>query len=178
MATALVLAVGAVGMAAGATTAHVTQTSIAGAKLGQSAAAYKRMLGRPVTSEALDQPEGWTKLDFAKRKVGVYFPQDAEEGIIITTWNRAYKTAAGVGPCSTVARLKGAYGKRLKPSKFNTQSGIVYAWTVGKNLIFASNDHAHVDVIGLYDGSDPNAAKPGGSLSFAGYISLTETACS
>jgi hypothetical protein len=35
-----------------------------------------------------------------------------------------------------------------------------------------------VQVIGLYNGNDPNANKRGGSLSYAGFISLNETACS
>lgn len=50
----------------------------------------------------------------------------------------------------------------------------MFAYTLGKNLIFASNNHIYVEVVGLYNGSDPNVGKPGGSLSWAGYISLSE----
>jgi hypothetical protein len=54
----------------------------------------------------------------------------------------------------------------------------VYAYTLGKNLIFASNSpHTIVEVVGLYNGSDPSVGKPGGTLSYAGGIALTERAC-
>ena len=59
----------------------------------------------------------YSRLVFTKRKVEVYFKGTVDKGVEITTWNKAYKTAAGVGPCSTVAKLKAAYGNKLKPFK-------------------------------------------------------------
>jgi hypothetical protein len=160
----------------------ITQESIAGAKLGLTASAYKQLLGKPVhkyrgTPGNPGQPEDRWRLVFPKRKVSVYFVDGTNAGTEVSTWNKAYKTAAGIGPCSTIKQLKRAYGKRLKQSPFNTVKGIAYAWTVGKNLIFASNDRHVVEAIGLYDGSDPHVAEPGGSLSYAGFVTLSETRC-
>jgi hypothetical protein len=171
-------------IAAGAAKAPaIRQTSIAGAKLGLPASAYKQLLGKPVhkyrgTPGNPGEPEDRSRLVFSKRKLSVYFVDGTDAATEITTWNKAYKTAAGIGPCSSIRRLKRAYGKQLKRSKFNTINGLTYAWTVGKNLLFASNDRHVVEAIGLYDGSDPHVAEPGGSLSYAAFVTLSETRCS
>ena len=34
---------------------------------------------------------------------------------IITTWSRRFRTAAGIGPCSTIAEMKKAYGDAVQP---------------------------------------------------------------
>jgi hypothetical protein len=174
---AVVIAAGAAGSVA------ISQTSIGGAKLGLSASAYKQLLGRPVsrvrgTPRNPGQPEDWSRLVFSQRKLSVYFIDGLRGGTMVATWNKSYRTAAGIGPCSTVKRLKAVYGTRLKPSKFSTQNGVTHAWTVGENLIFASNDRQIVEVIGLFDGSDPAVGQPGGSLSYAGFVALSETRCS
>jgi hypothetical protein len=157
----------------------ITQVSIAGAKLGLSARTYKKLIGGPAFRLPLSgpngEPTGFSRLVFPS--LSVYFEPKKTRGAVITTWNRRYKTASGIGPCSTLRELKLAYGDRLKPSKFNTQHGVVYAYTLGKNLIFASPNHTYVEVVGLYNGSDPNVGKPGGSLSWAGYIVLSERTC-
>jgi hypothetical protein len=176
MAAAGVVSATTLGVAGAATKPGITQTAIAHARLGLSAAAYKHLLGKPTFTDKLSQPDGWTKLLFGRRRLAVYF-DSTRHAVLITTWNPAYKTAARVGPCTTVSRLKAIYGSRLKPSKFNTQNGIVYAYTVGKNLIFATNGEETVHTVGLYDGSDPNVDKPGGSLSYAGFLALSEAAC-
>ena len=168
--------------AGAASSTAITQTSIRGAKLGLSASAYKQLLGRPVsrvrgTPGNPGQPEDWSRLVFSQRKLSVYFVDGLPGATMVTTWNKSYRTAAGIGPCSTVKRLKAVYGSRLKPSKFSSQGGVTYAWTVGRNLIFASNDHRIVEVVGLFDGSDPAVSQPGGSLSYAGFIALSETRC-
>jgi hypothetical protein len=173
----------AVTLAAGASTPKITPSSIAGAKIGLSRSAYKTLLGRPVTTQTLTQPDNWSKLVFAKRMVSVYFAGRPGGAVIVTTWNRSFKTAAGIGPCSTIAQLKRAYGSKAKPSPFNTVDGKVYAYTVGKNLLFAANGtpphpSKYVTAVALYDGSAPDVNESGGSLSLAGYIGLTETSCS
>jgi hypothetical protein len=173
----------AAGLAGGAVTPQITQTAVAGAKLARAPAAYRQALGgmgrwERGTPANPGMPRDYARLVFAKRKVSVYFVDGRKRGAIVTTWNKRYRTAAGVGPCSTVERLKAAYGTRLTPSKFNTINGVVYAYTLGKNLIFASNDQATVEVVGLYNGSDPTVLEPGGSLSYAGFITLSETRCS
>ena len=160
----------------------ITQNSIAGATLGLPQSNYEQLLGQPFhtsrgTPQNPGQPDNYSRLAFSKRKLSVYFVDGADKGVVVATWNKAYRTAAGIGPCSTIRRLKRIYGKRLKPSKFNTQHGVVSAYTLGKNLIFATNNQVTVDAVGLYDGSDPHANESGGSLSYAGFITLSEKAC-
>ena len=154
----------------------ITQGSIAHTRLGLAEDAYRTLLGAPVAKETLDAPENWWRLTFSKRKLNVYF-DESNTGQVVTTWNKAYRTKAKVGPCSTIKRLKKAYGKSLRPSKFNVVDGVVYAWRVGKNLLFASNNHRTVEAVALYNGSDPNVNRPGGSLSLAGFIALNEAHC-
>jgi hypothetical protein len=156
--------------------AAITPTSIAGTPLGLTKRAYEHHFGQPWLLARLPT-SGHVKLTFLDREVGVYFKGLSDTAVEITTWNKDYKTAAGIGPCSTITELKKAYGTRLKPSKWNTQHGQVFAYTVGKSLIFASNDHFIVDDVALYYGDAPDANKPGGALPYAGYIALSETPC-
>jgi hypothetical protein len=168
----------AIAVAAGGATIRpsITQGSIAHTRLGLPEDAYRTLLGSPVVKESLDAPDGWWRLSFSRRKLNVYF-DDSNMGQVVTTWNKAYRTKAKVGPCSTIKRLKKVYGKRLRPSKFNVVSGVVYAWRLGKNLLFATNNHRTVQTIALYNGSDPDVNKPGGSLSIAGYLAINEAHC-
>jgi hypothetical protein len=137
--------------------ATVTPTSIAGAKLGLRASAYKRLFGTPVRKDALRYPTSWTRLVFTKRKVAVFFPPNGK-AVEVATWNASDKTARGIGPCSSILRLKAAYGPKLKRSEPSTVDNKVYAYTVGK-LIFARTGHhpkpgpsKHVTAVALYSG--------------------------
>jgi hypothetical protein len=137
--------------------ATITPTSIAGAKLGLRASAYKRLFGTPVRKDALRFPTNWTRLAFTKRKVAVYFPPNGK-AVEVATWNAHDTTARGIGPCSSILRLKAAYGTSLKRSPFSTIHNRVYAYTVGK-LIFAAAGHdpkpgpsKHVTAVALYSG--------------------------
>jgi hypothetical protein len=165
-------------MAAAAAAPAITQRSIDGARIGLRASSYTRLFGKPSYKDTVpDLPTHWSRLVFGPRGLSVYFKGSRPAAADIATWNRTYKTAAGVGPCSTLSELKLAYGAQLKPSKFNTQHGVVYAYTVGKNLIFSVENHSYVGVVVLYNGSDPRVNKPGGSRSYAGAISLIERTC-
>jgi hypothetical protein len=181
---ATLVALGVLGVtSATAKAPAITQSAIAGAKLGLGPADYQSLLGTPGqllhgTPGAPDSLDGYYRYRFAKRKMSVYFLSNEDKGVVITTWNKAYRTSAAVGPCTSIRRLKKVYGGRLKPSKFSTQNGVVHAYTLGKNLVFGSNNLRRVEVVALYDGSDPHVNEPGGSLSYAGFISLTETPCS
>ena len=66
------------------------------------------MLGAKVRLETpptgFQDPDNYTRLVFPKRKINVYFKDGVDSAIQITTWNKAYKTAAGIGPCSSVRR--------------------------------------------------------------------------
>ena len=127
-------------------------------------------------------------LIFVHRRQSIYFDSDTRRSIIVTTWNADHRTAAGVGPCSSLDELRSAYGGALKPSPWNTQEGKVYAYTVGENLLFAFNGRPpnpsqRVTAVALYDGDGPaddgrGVDVEGGTLPFAAYIALSESVCS
>ena len=127
-------------------------------------------------------------LIFVHRRQSIYFDPDTGRSIIVTTWNPDHRTAAGVGPCSSLEELESAYGSALKPSRWNTQEGKIYAYTVGENLLFAFNGRPpnpskRVTAVALYDGDGPKNDGRGvdvesGTLPFAGYIALSESVCS
>jgi serine/threonine-protein kinase len=165
----------------------ITQTAIAGAKLGLTQAAYKELYGIGWRADVVTAP-GFPVLIYQHRRQSIYFDPDTRRGIIVTTWNREHRTAAGVGPCSTIDELKAAYGTALKPSPWNAQEGKVYAYTVGNNLLFAANGlppnpSKFVTAVALYDGDGPRndgsgVNEQGGTLPFAGFIALSESTCS
>jgi len=187
---AALLAAGGIPIALAAASAPaITLTSIAGAKLGLGKAAYRKLLGTQVrfqaagggaiTDPGFQLPGNYTRLVFSKRKMDVYFQGGVDHAIQITTWNKAYRTAAGVGPCSTASQLKQAYGARLKPNPGNTDpsSGVVFSYLVGRSLIFELSDEKHpgtpssfVTSVALYDGSRPGWNKPSGPLYVASFV--------
>jgi hypothetical protein len=147
--------------------ATITQTSIAGAKLGLHASAYKRLFGTPVRKDVLRFPKNYTRLVFTKRRVAVFFAANGK-AVEVTTWNSNDKTGVRIGPCSSVRELKAAYGSRLKQSEPNTLGKRVYAYTVGK-LIFGATGRdpkpgpsKHVTAAALYSGP----------LNIAGFLAL------
>jgi predicted Ser/Thr protein kinase len=155
--------------------ASISQTAIAGLKLGLPVEAYTQRFGgwRAETLTEL----GFAALTFQSPKVAVYFPPKGKKAIIITTWNRDHRTAKGVGPCSTRQELKSAYGEELTPAKSvtSTERERVPAYLVGRNLLFAmSPDFRTVQVVALYDGGASRAHLPGGSESYANYVAQVE----
>jgi hypothetical protein len=166
--------------------AAITQSSIAGARLGLTKAAYKRLFPLGWREDVFGMPN-FTVLIFTARETSVYIDRSTRKGIIVTTWNRTYRTAAGVGPCSSLDELKSAYGSELKPSPMNTQKGKAYAYVVSRNLIFAMggkppNPSKTVAAVALYDGNGPRndgsgVLNSGGTLSYAGFVALSEIAC-
>jgi len=156
----------------------ISQTAIAGAKLGLTADAYKRRFGG-WRAETLTEPN-FPALTFQPPKVAVYFPPDSAKAHIITTWNEDNRTAKGVGPCSTLKELADAYGEELTPSSQATSPDgkQVHAYLVGKNLLFAlGNDMKIVQSVALYDGGGPGAHEPGGSEAYANYVAQVEASC-
>jgi hypothetical protein len=129
-------------------------------------------------------------MSFQRPEVAVYFPAPTrkkpipgphQRAQIITTWNRSYRTAAGIGPCSTLAAAQSAYGARWKPSShgivLNHTHGLHSAYVVGNNLIFAMTaDGRTIIAVGLYEGG-PHAARNGSPQSYANFITSNQSAC-
>ena len=165
----------------------VTQSSIAGVHLGMTIPQVKRRIGVPWRQDVFSAP-GYPTLIFHEREASVYFDGKKPRAVIVTTWNPADRIAGGVGPCSKLADAKRAFGSALKPSRWNTQHGRVYGYTLGQNLFLAMIGTGKrvtdtIGVVALYDGNGPHddgtgVDVSGGTLPFAGYVALSETTCS
>jgi len=132
--------------------ATISASSIAGAHLGESAVSLEHLwgFGRKLSMQT---PPNYSLLTSSRRHVNAYFVGSSDKAVEITTWNSNDRTAEGVGPCSSVADLKRAYGKRLRPSPNATHDGIVTAWLLGKHMIFATTPADHptqVLAVGLH----------------------------
>ena len=156
--------------------ALITLNSIDGAQLGFNAARYEKLFGGWRASELTDVK--YSSLAFEQPEVAVYFPPKKKRADIITTWNRNYRTAAGVGPCSTIAQVKRAYGAAVQPSRAGTSPNgkVHWSWVVGNRLLFATQDHKTIADVALYHGS-PTEKHPGGPQDYANYVAVVETAC-
>jgi serine/threonine-protein kinase len=156
----------------------ITQTSIAGATLGHMPSYYRKLFGGSQPRE-LTEP-GFPSLAFQGPEVAVYFPVEGQAAHIMTTWNRDYRTAAGIGPCSTVEEMKEAYGEAVKPSWSGTSPDgkKVFHWVVGDNLLFATDTQERklVRAVALYEGN-PNNTLGGSPQAYAGYVAAVETPC-
>lgn len=161
----------------------ITQQSIAGVPLGLSEAEYKRRLasrpGPGFTTYELVEP-GFYALSFAEAKMGVYFPDRGSPAHIVTTWNEDFRTAAGIGPCSTVAELKRAYGDAVHASWAGTSPDgkTTWSWVVGDNLLFTAQDdkQERITAVALYAG-DPRNTRGGSPQSYANYVAANERWC-
>ena len=158
----------------------ITQTSIAGVQLGRMPSYYKDLLGG-WQARVLSEPgfPSFPSLAFNTPEVGVYFPVDGQPAHIITTWNREYRTAVGIGPCSTVEEMRKAYGGAVQPSWSGTSPDgkKVYQWVVGNNLIFATyEDRKTLRAVALYEGN-PNYTGRGSPQQDAGWVAAVETPC-
>lgn len=169
----------------------ITQTSIAGAKIGLTKAAYSKILGGgiPVTQQEGSEKipaTGFPTLTFNDKKVWVFFGDKnggTKTATIIATWNKDFKTDRGIGPCSTVADLKKAYGDKVRPDHFGNAPDGQFMYDVGKNLLFAATNPkqapgppaTYVTEVGLYNGSTPHADENFGAHPFAGFVTGNET---
>jgi tRNA A-37 threonylcarbamoyl transferase component Bud32 len=114
----------------------ITPAGIGPARLGDSSIALEKIWhgGGKAT---LDVPSGYALLRQPLYDVTAYFQGTDARAVELATWNKADRTAEGVGPCSSVAALKRAYGDRLVPAPGNTHDGIVDGYSVGRRLFFA-----------------------------------------
>ena len=168
--------------------AEISQNAIAGAPLGREPKYYFKHFG-PVAF-TMAGGTNYPTMSFQGPEVAVYFPAQKRKGArpgqherahIIATWNKAYRTAAGIGPCSTLAAAQSAYGARWKPSPhaivWKHTGGVQSAYVVGNNLIFAiTPDGRMILAVGLYEGG-PHAARDGSPQSYANFITSGEPAC-
>jgi serine/threonine-protein kinase len=175
------LAAGAAGVliAAESGAAHhgaiqITQSEIDGVSLGHGQAYYTRRLGG-FRAQTLSGP-GYPSLDFQGPEIAVYFPAKHKPAHIITTWNKDFRTAAGIGPCSTIDSMKKAYGASVKPTWSGSQHGKVFSYAVGNNLLFSTDNRRTVTAVVLYRG-DPRLRHGGVPQEFANYVGADETAC-
>ncbi|MDX6483647.1 MAG: hypothetical protein QOE95_1418 [Gaiellaceae bacterium] len=130
------------GAAATAPVPRITQTSIAGTKLGLARGAYRKPFGGAPKVAQLE--DGLTRLDFP-RSASVFFRSSGGGAIGIVVWGEQYRTAARIGPCSTAAQLKRAYGPRLKPFRLQ---GKVVGYRLDR-LFFAVENGKRVGVVQL-----------------------------
>jgi serine/threonine-protein kinase len=149
----------------------INPRGFANAPLGLKSDDYKSIFGVG-WREDLFVPPQFPVLYYFDRGFGIYLDHPGGRAIIMTTWNRHYETAAGVGPCTSIARLKQVYGNALKPSAENTHDGSTYAYIVG-HLIFAANGpgghpSATVTAVGVYSGT---------TLGYAAFATLSEPTC-
>jgi hypothetical protein len=152
----------------------ISQTKVAGLKTGLSADVYRARLGNS-SSRILQGPD-YPTLVFGKAQVAVYFARGGTRSIIITTWDKKYKTSMGIGPCSTIAQMKKAYGGAVKGSWAGTQGDVVHSYVVGNNLLFATQDHRTISAVALYRGT-PGHTRGGSPQAFANYVAVSETSC-
>jgi serine/threonine-protein kinase len=151
--------------------AAITQHSIAGIPLGKSAAWYKKHIGGGWRDEVLSQST-FPAIAFGGKALTIVFPKDGAPAHIITTYNAAYKTAEGIGPCSSVADMKRAYGNRVHGTWSGTQGRKSYSYELGKNILFEDQDLKTITAVVLYRGS---AYKRSNSpQAFANYIGAIE----
>jgi len=174
LAAAAIAAIALVATNRGTPTAHplITNYSIADAILGHNRAYYNRVYGPGVRKDIFTTPH-FPVLIFTTRDTSVYFTKDGTKAVEITTWNKDYRTAKGIGPCSSIAALKAAYGSRLKWSPHNIVKGKPYAYIVGRTIFGANgrppNPSTHVTAIAVYKGIGEG---------YAGFVVLNEPSCS
>jgi hypothetical protein len=120
-----------VGSSSGAADRQINQRSIGHVPLGLTRTGYVHRLGKATFTTRFGH--GLTRLAYADRGLAIYLSGKGR-GLAVITSSDHYRTAAAVGPCSTVGALKRAYGARLKPIR---RGGHVVAYRL-ERLLFAA----------------------------------------
>jgi len=121
----------------------ITPDSIVGIKLGVPQPRAATLLRKPIRTDRLE--DGYLRLVSGAQRVEVYFRTGTAGAVAVTTWSKLLRTDKQVGPCSSIAALKRAYGGKLKPFR---QANRVVAYRAG-NLIFTVGTRARVGVVAL-----------------------------
>ncbi len=156
----------------------ITPTSIGGAKLGDTDVALQRLWGGAYRKLTLDYPANYSLLTYGGRNVSAYFVGTSNRTVEITTANSADRTAEGIGPCSSVAQLRKAYGEQLKPNPHmlgqGKDKGRVFGYIVGKHMLFTMGPNANsntVQTVALYANDHSN------TLASAGFLASNDGPC-
>ncbi len=154
--------------------AQITEREIDGVPIGGPKQFYEKVLGgyREITLTQSHFPA----LEFQAPQMTVYFPAPGKPAHIITTWNRSYRTSAGIGPCSTLAQLLHTYGKRATATWAGTQGKVHWSYALGNDILFVTQDHKTVADVVLYKG-DPRNTHNNSPQAWANYIGADATAC-
>lgn len=182
-------AVAAIGATTGASgPPAITPSAIDGLLLGRTQSWYARHIAPPgYKASVVDAPFSnkplFPELAFQTPAIGVYFPKNSGKAFIITTWNRDYRTAAGIGPCSTIAQMLQAYGRRAVPTYSGTDPHNPKrhgSWQLGRSLLFMTDNQKTISSVVLFHGpANPRAPvqTPGTNQGWANYLGANETAC-
>jgi hypothetical protein len=136
--------------AAAADGGSITSSTIGGAGLGETTAAYTRALGRPFVTRL---GNGTSRLSFKDGTILVYLGSTSRRGIAIVTADAGYRTAKGIQPCSTVGALTRAYGGKLKPQRLPGQTRVT-AYRLGQ-LLFTVTSIGKIGAIALMPADVP-----------------------
>ena len=152
----------------------IAPTSIAGARLGDTDLTLQRLWGNGYRKLTLDFPPNYSLLAYGDRSVSAYFVGTGNKTVEITTSNSRDRTAEGIGPCSSVAELKKTYGARLKPDPHMRHKSFVFAYTVGKHLLFTAgpvSNPTRVETVALFSNNRSN------NLASAGFLASNDGPC-
>ena len=155
-----VVVLGATSFAAAQPPPGITSSSIAGIRLGMTRAQATARMTRPVRFDRLE--DGYRGSSRRGRRSRATSARAPGASLSSRPGAAGCKTADQIGPCSTVAALKRAYGSRLVPFR---QGGRIMAYRLGR-LIFTVEGGKRVGVVGLGLGTQ------------AVYVALNATECS
>jgi hypothetical protein len=122
----------------------ITPTAIGGARLGASAETYAALLGKPFVTAYAD---GSTRLVVGRGEIQVYIGAKTKRGVAVVVSSSGFKLANGIHPCSPIAALTRAYGRRLVAIRLPAHSQPV-AYRLG-SLLFTVSPARDVGAVAL-----------------------------